>query len=75
MISGQRLAFLKSMAKEKDVNPSALAVAWMVNLHRCEGFPQVIPLFGSSRVEHFAANLRGAELILTDDELTQLNNS
>lgn len=75
LISGQRLAFLKSMAKEKDVNPSALAVAWMVNLHRCEGFPQVIPLFGSSRVEHFAANLRGAELILTDDELTQLNNS
>lgn len=75
LISGQRLAFLKSMAKEKDVNPSALAVAWMVNLHRCEGFPQVIPLFGSSRVEHFAANLRGAELILTDDELTQLNNA
>jgi diketogulonate reductase-like aldo/keto reductase len=47
----------------------------MVNLHRCEGFPRVIPLFGSSRVEHFVSNLTGAELTLTDRELEQLNNA
>ena len=75
LISSERLAFLKTMAKEKGVSASALAVAWMVNLHRCEGFPRIIPLFGSSRVEHFTANLRGAELPLSDEELAQLNNA
>ena len=75
LVSGPRLAFLKTMARDKGVNPSALAVAWMVNLYRCEGFPRVIPLFGSSRVAHFTANLRGAGLSLTDDELNQLNNA
>jgi aryl-alcohol dehydrogenase-like predicted oxidoreductase len=75
LIGGQRLGFLKSMAKDKNVSASALAVAWMVNLHRCEGFPRVIPLFGSSRVEHFTSNLRGAELPLSCDELVQLNNA
>lgn len=75
LISSERLAFLKTMAKEKGVSASALAVAWMVNLHRCEGFPRVIPLFGSSKVEHFTANFLGAELPLSSDELDQLNNA
>ena len=75
LINSERLAFLKTMAKEKGVSASALAVAWMVNLHRCEGFPRVIPLFGSSKVEHFTANFLGAELPLSNDELDQLNNA
>ena len=75
LVGGERLAFLKKMAADKGVNASALAVAWMVNLHRCEGFPRVIPLFGSSRAEHFTANLRGVELTLSDDELAQLNRA
>ena len=75
LIGGERLAFLKKMAADKGVNASALAVAWMVNLHRCEGFLRVIPLFGSSRAEHFTANLRGVELTLSDDELAQLNRA
>ena len=75
LVAGKRLAFLQTMAKEKGVSASALAVAWMVNLHRCEGFPRVIPLFGSSRPEHFVANLAGTELPLTDEELTLLNNA
>ena len=75
LIGGERLAFLREMAKEKGVNASALAVAWMVNLDRCEGFPTVIPLFGSSRVDHFTANLQGVELPLTQEELRLLNNA
>ena len=75
LIAGERLDFLRQMAKEKGVSPSALAVAWMVNLYRCEGFPRVIPLFASSRVDHFVANLQGVELKLTDEELAQLNRA
>lgn len=75
LIGGERLEFLKTMAKEKGISASALAVAWMVNLYRCEGFPTVIPLFSSSKVEHFVANLRGAELVLTEEELRLLNQA
>jgi len=75
LVTGSRLEQLRTMAKEKGVSASALAVAWMVNLYRCEGFPRVIPLFGSSRAEHFTANLLGADLILTDEELKILNNA
>ena len=72
LIAGDRLTFLKQMAAEKGVSPSALAVAWMVNLHRVEGFPRVIPLFGSSSAAHFMDNLRGVDLPLTDDEMKAL---
>jgi len=75
LVAGERLAVLQEMAREKGVSTSALAVAWMVNLHRCEGFPTVIPLFSSSRVEHFVSNLSGADLPLTDSELRQLNEA
>ena len=75
LVAGNRLKVLQNMAQEKGVSPSALAVAWMVNLHRCEGYPRVIPLFGSSRVEHFVSNLTGADLVLTNEEMQQLNNA
>lgn len=75
LVAGDRLAVLQTMAKDKGVSASALAVAWMVNLYRCEGFPRVIPLFSSSRVEHFISNLGGTELTLTDAELQLLNNA
>jgi aryl-alcohol dehydrogenase-like predicted oxidoreductase len=75
LVAGERLTTLQNLSKEKGVSPTALAVAWMVNLYRCDGFPQVIPLFGSSRTEHFVSNLQGAELILTDEEMEQLNKA
>jgi diketogulonate reductase-like aldo/keto reductase len=70
-----RLAVIREMAREKGVNTSALVVAWMVNLYRCEGFPRVIPLFASSRVEHFMDNLRGADMILSEEEMERLNRA
>lgn len=75
LVADERLAVLQNMAQEKDISASALAVAWMVNLHRCPGFPRVIPLFSSSRVTHFVDNLAGADLTLTSEELHILNNA
>lgn len=74
-ITGERLKAIQNMAREKGVNTSALVVAWMVNLWRCEGFPRVIPLFASSKKEHFLDNLKGVELKLTDEELKYLNQA
>lgn len=69
---GARLEFIRKMAAEKGVNPSALVIAWLTNLYRCEGFPRVIPLF-SATPEQLKQNLRGLELSLTDEELKMMN--
>lgn len=72
---GERLETIRNMAKEKGVSTSTLVVAWMTNLYRCAGFPRVIPLFASSRIEHFVESLRGVTLTLTDEELEILNRA
>ena len=69
---GKRLEFIRNMAKEKGVNASALVVAWLTNLHRCEGYPRVIPLFAAT-YDHLVENLRGLEINLTDEELEAMN--
>ena len=74
-IKGERLTLIRNMAAEKGVNPSALVVAWMVNLYRCNGFPRVLPLFASSKAAHFMDNLRGVEIALTDEEMDLLNRA
>ena len=74
-ITGDRLDFIRKFAAEKGVCTSAMVVAWLVNQHRIEGRPRVIPLFASSRCEHFMDNLRGAELALSDEELLALDRA
>ncbi len=71
-IGGERLDFIRKMAAEKGVNPSALVIAWMTNLHRCDGFPTVIPLFSATPAQ-MLENLRGLDLTLTDEELELMN--
>ncbi len=72
LIGGERLAALRALAAEKAISPSALAVAYFVNLYRVEGMPRVIPLFASSKVPHFTDNLSGASVVLSDEELRRL---
>ena len=73
--TGDRLSFVRRLATEKGVCTSAMVVAWLVNQHRIEGRPRVIQLFASSRSEHFLDNLKGADLILTDEELLALDRA
>ena len=70
---GKRLEFIRQMASDKGVITSALVIAWLTNLYRCEGFPTVIPLF-SCTSKHLVENLRGLEIELTDEELEIMNN-
>ena len=71
---GARLELIRKMAQEKGVNPSAVVVAWLTNIHRCEGFPRVIPLFSATPAQ-LADNLRGLNLTLTDEELNLMNQA
>ena len=73
--TGERLAFIRKLAAEKGVCTSAMVVAWMVNQHRIAGRPRVIPLFASSRCEHFLDNLKGADIVLTEEELLALDRA
>lgn len=70
---GARLEFIRSMAAEKGVSPSALVIAWLTSLYRCEGYPRIIPLFSASSA-HLVDNLRGLELTLSDEELAKMNS-
>lgn len=72
-VGGKRLSFIREMAAEKGVNPSALVIAWLTNLHRCKGFPRIIPLF-SATPEHMINNLRGLSISLSDEELAEMNS-
>ncbi len=71
--AGERLDFIRNMAADKGVNPSALVIAWLTNIHRCEGYPRVIPLFSAS-ADQFKQNMRGLEIVLTDEDLERMNS-
>lgn len=73
-IAGARMELISSMAREKGLNPSALVIAWLTNLYRCEGYPTVIPLF-SATPEQLIENMRGLELTLSDEELALMNRT
>ena len=71
---GKRLEFIRKMAAEKGVNPSALVIGWLANLDRCPGFPNVIPLFSATPAQ-LLDNFRGLTLELTDEELELMNRA
>ncbi|MBC8103194.1 MAG: aldo/keto reductase [Cytophagales bacterium] len=61
---------LDMMAKKRDVTPSQVALAWL--LHRS---PVMLPIPGTSSVQHLEENMRGASLRLSDSEMAELNNA
>lgn len=65
---GERMKLVQKMAAEKGVNPGAIVVAWLINAYRLEGYPRIIPLFSAS-LKHFAENMRGVDIELSDSEL------
>jgi aryl-alcohol dehydrogenase-like predicted oxidoreductase len=60
---------LESVAARLDATPMAVALAWL--LHRS---PNILLIPGTSSVAHLRDNVTGAALILSEDELTELNS-
>ena len=58
------------IAAGKGVSPSQLALAWL--LHRS---PVILPIPGTSSVEHLEDNVAAAGVALTDDEMTALTDA
>jgi len=59
---------LSELAAKHDASASQLALAWLLKRS-----PAMLPIPGTSSVEHLEDNLRGAELELTDDEFAELS--
>jgi diketogulonate reductase-like aldo/keto reductase len=57
----------KAIAQERGVTPHQLGLAWLVQQ------PRVITIPVSFNPQHQAENLAATELVLTDDEMAQLN--
>lgn len=74
-ILGRRYETLVSVAARKGVPVCRLVVAWLINLYRMADYPVVIPLFSSSKPEHLADNLKGCDISLTDEEMSELTNA
>jgi aryl-alcohol dehydrogenase-like predicted oxidoreductase len=55
------------LAAEKDVTPGQLALAWV--LARGD---DIVPIPGTTRVEHLEENIAALEIVLTEDDLAEL---
>jgi aryl-alcohol dehydrogenase-like predicted oxidoreductase len=60
---------VEELAAEKDVTPSQLALAWV--LAQGDG---IVPIPGTTRVEHLEENVAALEIELTDDDLRELES-
>ncbi|KQM16619.1 oxidoreductase [Plantibacter sp. Leaf171] len=59
---------LTQLAERHDATPSQLALAWLLKRS-----PVMLPIPGTSSVEHLEDNLQGATIELTDDEFEELS--
>jgi aryl-alcohol dehydrogenase-like predicted oxidoreductase len=60
---------LQRIAAEHDVQPSQLAVAWLLKRS-----PVMVPIPGTSRVAHLEENVSAATVTLSDDEFAALGS-
>lgn len=58
---------LRRIAAEHDATPAQMALAWL--LHRS---PVMLPIPGTSKVEHLEENVAAAEITLSDEEIEML---
>ncbi|MFM9918355.1 aldo/keto reductase [Lacisediminihabitans sp. H27-G8] len=61
---------LDALAKKHDASPSQLALAWLLKRS-----PVLLPIPGTSSLDHLADNVAAAALELTDDEFTELTEA
>lgn len=59
---------LMKIAKQHDASPTQIALAWLLRRS-----PVILPIPGTSRVEHLEENVAAADIQLGDDEFATLN--
>ncbi|ATV42066.1 aldo/keto reductase [Pectobacterium sp. CHL-2024] len=60
--------FLQAMAKRKTASPAQIALAWLLAKK-----PWIVPIPGSTRLEHLDDNLPAADLVLNEVDLREID--
>ena len=64
------LTLIENTAKEKNATPAQISLAWMLAKK-----PYIVPIPGSRKESRIRENLGAAEVILTAEEVVQLDNA
>ena len=64
----QLLDYLKKLSKEKQATSAQLSLAWMLGKKKW-----IIPIPGSRKLERLQENLQAAEVILSDEEINEID--
>ncbi len=67
-LAGDDERAVREVAERHDATPAQVALAWLLGRS-----PTVLPIPGTSSVEHLEENLGAAGLELDDDDLARLN--
>lgn len=58
---------IEAMAREKEITPSQLALAWIIN-------KGILPIPGTKRRKYIEQNIAAASILLNEDDLSKLEN-
>ena len=61
---------LRAFAARKDVSPAQVALAWLLAQK-----PWIVPIPGINKLEHLRENLASVELVLTSDDLGEIDRA
>ena len=64
----QLMSLIRTLAAEKRATPAQISLAWML----CKK-PYIVPIPGSRRIERIHENLGSAEIVLTKEEVRQID--
>ncbi len=62
------LTYLQEIGEQKKATPAQISLAWI--LHRK---PYIVPIPGMKRTERLQENFKAADIILTEEEITQID--
>lgn len=71
---GGLAAALDGIGRERGATAGQVALAWVHHRSRVHGLP-VVPLPGTTRVDHVRLNVAAADIALSDDELHRLDTA
>lgn len=68
--NGELLSLIETMAKEKDGTPAQISLAWMLAKR-----PYIVPIPGSRKESRIRENLAAANIVLTQEEVTKMDQA
>lgn len=66
--NGELLALLKSKEQEKNAAPAQISLAWTLAKK-----PYIVPIPGTRKLMRLRENIGAANIVLTSDEVTQID--